>query len=237
MTTARATARRARPAGGARPAGAALPDAMPVGGVARLPAEAPDAGEAAVPASLPASDSGPAGAGSVAPVRDLVGFQLRRAHTLFALHWQSVFREEKHHVTPMQGGMLLAIESNPGLTQAALARLMDVEGPTLLQSVDRLEGNGLIRRVRRADDRRAYALQLTPAGEEALLAVKRFVPLRESELLVDLSAEERATLLDLLQRVVRRGQDVLAQFAPPPARPAPRSRNPQPIPEEQDQRP
>ncbi|UFN50278.1 MarR family transcriptional regulator [Roseomonas sp. OT10] len=158
------------------------------------------------------------------PVRDLVGYQLRRAHTLFALHWQQAFRGEGPHVTPMQAGMLMTLSGSPGLTQAALARLMDVEGPTLLQALDKLERNGLVRRERRPDDRRAYALHLTPQGEAAAGAARRFVPEREDALLADLSAGERTLLLDLLQRVVRRSHEVIADLASQPGAAAVRNR-------------
>lgn len=150
-----------------------------------------------------------------APVRELVGYQLRRAHTLFALHWQLSFRDRERRVTPVQGGMLLIIESRPGLTQSALARLMKIEGPTLLQSLDRLQENGLVRRVQREGDRRSYALQLTDAGREVLAEVKRFVPQREDDLLSELSEGERRQLLDLLQRVVRRSQNAIAELQAP----------------------
>ncbi len=147
------------------------------------------------------------------PLRQLLGFQLRRAHMLFALHWQLSFRDQPVSITPVQGGMLLVINHRPGLSQAALARLMDVEGPTLVQAIDRLEESGLVERIRRVDDRRSYSLHITPAGRTALAAVENFVPHRESELLTDLTEQERATLLDLLQRVVQRGHLVTDQLA------------------------
>jgi DNA-binding MarR family transcriptional regulator len=146
-------------------------------------------------------------------IRGLLGFQLRRAHTLFALHWHLSFRDEKIPVTPMQGGMLLVIDDQPGLMQTRLAQIMDVEGPTLVEALGKLEEKGLVLRVRRDDDRRSYALQLTPAGRRAVALVKEFVPDREAELLVDLSDEERSLLLDLLSRVVRRGQIVTAELS------------------------
>ena len=144
-------------------------------------------------------------------LQDLVGFQLRRAHTMFAQHWQLSFRGQHARVTPMQGGVLLSIAGAPGLTPSALARLMDVEGPTLVEALDRLEALGLVQRVRRAEDRRSYALHLTPSGEQALQAVRTYVPAREAELLADLSPEERTLLLDLLRRVVRRAKDITAE--------------------------
>lgn len=146
-------------------------------------------------------------------VRGLLGFQLRRAHTLFALHWHLSFRDQKTPVTPTQGGMLLVIDNQPGLMQTTLAQIMDVEGPTLVEALTKLEEKGLVSRVRRVGDRRSYALQLTAAGRRAVALVKEFVPDRESEMLIDLSDEERSLLLDLLRRVVRRGQIVTAELS------------------------
>jgi DNA-binding MarR family transcriptional regulator len=146
-------------------------------------------------------------------IRSLLGFQLRRAHTLFALHWHLSFRDRKMPVTPMQGGMLLVIDNQPGLMQTRLAEIMDVEGPTLVEALSKLEEKELVLRVRRDGDRRSYALQLTAAGRRVVAQVKEFVPDREAELLVDLSDEERSLLLDLLRRVVRRGQIVTAELS------------------------
>ena len=143
------------------------------------------------------------------PVSDFIGYQLRRAHTLFALHWQANARLEGLSVTPVQGGMLVEIASSPGISQIGLARRMNVEGPTLIRMVDRLELCQLIRRERHATDRRRYALYLTDAGEEAVAGVRRFVAKRDAELLGGLAKSEQALLLSLLQRVVGRGQIVL----------------------------
>ena len=155
------------------------------------------------------------GVGGTPPLDGVLGFQLRRAHMVFAEHWQRSFRDEPVRVTAMQGGMLLTIEQLPGLTQTALARLMDVEGPTLMQALDKLEQSGLVQRSRRIDDRRSHALHLTDRGQHAVSAVRQYVPCREAELLTDLSDDERATFLDLLKRVVRRGQLLLKQTDAP----------------------
>lgn len=149
------------------------------------------------------------------PLADVLGFQLRRAHMLFAEHWQLSFRDRQGRVTPMQGGMLISIADRPGMTQAALARLMDIEGPTLLQALDKLEAAGLVRRSRHAEDRRSFALHLTQAGEHAVSVVRHYIPYREAALLTDLSDAERAQLLDLLQRVVRRGRTVVKRIEAP----------------------
>src|SRR5258706_11163476 len=90
------------------------------------------------------------------PLDAATGYLLRQAHSIFVAHWQSRFRGSEHPITPVQAGMLAAIGYYDDLNQTMLARMMNVEGPTLLQSVDRLEAHGYIRRVPRKDDRRSY---------------------------------------------------------------------------------
>ncbi len=150
-----------------------------------------------------------AGCANPAELRDVLGFHIRRAHSLFTAHWQISFRDQPFHVTAMQGGMLMIIQNRPGLSQTALARAMDVETPTLLQALDKLEQSGLAVRRRGVADRRSYALHLTSAGEQAVAAVRRYIAEGEAALLADLSADERAALSGLLQRVVRRSRAVV----------------------------
>ncbi|MCK1394483.1 MarR family transcriptional regulator [Bradyrhizobium sp. 1] len=169
--------------------------------------------EANEPDDVERKNSCPDEAGEL--IRSLLGFQLRRAHTLFALHWHLSFSDQKARVTPMQGGMLLVIESQPGLMQTTLAQIMDVEGPTLIEALTKLEEKGLVSRIRRVGDRRSYALHLTSAGRRMVARVKEFVPDREAELLVDLSDDERSLLLDLLRRLVRRAKIVTAELSSP----------------------
>jgi DNA-binding MarR family transcriptional regulator len=158
------------------------------------------------------------------PLDEAAGYLLRRAHSVFVAHWQLRFRGSEHPITPVQAGMLTAIGHYDDLNQTILARMMNVEGPTLLQSLDRLEEHGYIRRVRRKDDRRSYALHLTPRGREVLKAVLAFSPERDATLLAVLSAKERDTLLHLLSRVVAHGKTLTRErseaqpkFAPRPA--------------------
>lgn len=135
----------------------------------------------------------------------VVGYLLRRAHNAFQGYWMARFRDSATPITPVQGGMLVVLGANPGLTQTALARMMNVEGPTLMQSVDRLEQQGYLVRARRPGDRRSYSLQLTPLGEEALSAINAFLPTRDDDLLADLTKQEIIQLASLLTRIIERG--------------------------------
>ena len=142
----------------------------------------------------------------------LIGYLLRRSHNSFQGYWMARFRDSETPITPVQGGILVVLGANPGLTQTALARMMNVEGPTLMQSVDRLEQHGYVKRVRRPGDRRSYSLQLTPLGETVLAHVNAFLPVRDEDLLADLSPKEVAVLSDLLTRIVERGYLRLRQL-------------------------
>jgi DNA-binding MarR family transcriptional regulator len=142
----------------------------------------------------------------------VVGYLLRRAHNAFLTYWTIRFRHSETPITPVQGGMLVVIAANPGLTQTELARMMNVEGPTLMQSIDRLEQQGYLQRVRRPGDRRSYSLQLTPLGGEVLSAIDAFLPIRDEDMLADLTPQEVEVLTGLLTRIVERGHRRLREL-------------------------
>jgi DNA-binding MarR family transcriptional regulator len=151
--------------------------------------------------------------GLVRELRDIVGYLLRASHGCYQNYWAMKFRDSETPITPVQGGMLIVIGQNQGLTQTALAKMMNVEGPTLMQSIDRLEKNGYIRRARFLDDRRSYALLLTARGREVLQEAVAFMPVRDDALLADLNPEERRNLADYLQRIIKRSNVVSNEFA------------------------
>jgi DNA-binding MarR family transcriptional regulator len=146
------------------------------------------------------------------PLVGVIGYLLRRSHNAFQAYWMANFRDSDTPITPVQGGMLVVLAANPGLTQTALARMMKVEGPTLMQSIDRLEQHGYLQRLRRIGDRRSYSLQLTPRGREVLAAINAFLPLRDQEMLADLTPEEIDQLTILLTKIVERGHQRLREL-------------------------
>ncbi len=83
---------------------------------------------------------------------------------------------------------------------SALAAFLGTTKGTVSQTLIALEGKGYLRRERRARDRRAVRLEITPAGR----ALLRKDPLRRIEALVVevLSPELRAALADGLERLL-----------------------------------
>lgn len=62
------------------------------------------------------------------------------------------------------GGVLWSLAARGTLTQIQLARHIGIEGSSLVRQVDKLEAEGLVRRIQSPEDRRANLLELTEAG-------------------------------------------------------------------------
>lgn len=154
---------------------------------------------ATAPASAKTGSRGEPGLG---PLTRIGGHLARRLSNAFTAAWDKEFAAERVQITPVQGGILMVIRHNPGITQAQVADLMAVEGPTLVQSMARLADYGLIVKRRRADDRRAVALTLSDKGERLVPEIEARARASEARVLSTLSEEERARFLDMLRRIL-----------------------------------
>ncbi len=61
---------------------------------------------------------------------------------------------------------LLAFSRRRSMPMSRLGSLLQVHATSVTSAVDRLEGQGLVERLRRESDRRVVLASLTPAGEE-----------------------------------------------------------------------
>jgi DNA-binding MarR family transcriptional regulator len=104
-------------------------------------------------------------------------------------------------LTPPQSGLIRAVAGEPGRSQQALAAQLGTPATRLVALVDGLERRGVLERRRNPDDRRLYAVHLTPAGEDLLADLGRLAGEHEADLLAPLAPDERRTLADLLGRV------------------------------------
>jgi DNA-binding MarR family transcriptional regulator len=135
---------------------------------------------------------------------DLLGFHLRCAQVAVFQDFAAAFGE--HEISPPQLGALLLIEANPGVSQSAIAEALRFDRSTLVQIVDRLEELGLVVRETSAFDRRSHALKLTGEGVRAMERFRDLVRAHEAAVAADITAEERRTLIALLERIYRRRQ-------------------------------
>ena len=71
-------------------------------------------------------------------------------------------------LTRPQYRVLIMLDRSPGITQARLAELLDVERMTVTGLLDRMETRGWVERRRDPNDRRANRLYLKPAAKPLL---------------------------------------------------------------------
>lgn len=75
-------------------------------------------------------------------------------------------------LAPQQHQLLLAVRGMPGdgaPTMGTVAERLQLRHHSTVELVDRMEARGLVRRARRAGDRRQVRVELAPRGERLLL--------------------------------------------------------------------
>jgi len=97
-----------------------------------------------------------------------------------------------------------------GLKMNELSRLLMVTGGNITAIVDQLEAEGLVERLDHAEDRRAFRIRLTRAGERGFAEMARVHEEWVVELLAGLSRREQDDLLKLLAKVKQHTVEVLS---------------------------
>lgn len=130
----------------------------------------------------------------------LVGYRVRLAQMAIFADFERMLADLA--LTPGVFGLLVIVEANPGLRQQQLADAAQIDRSTLVPALDRLEARALVERRVDPTDRRSNGLFLTADGRALLRRAKRTVEAHETRLASGLSADERDTLVQLLDRVV-----------------------------------
>ncbi|CAN5805354.1 MarR family transcriptional regulator [soil metagenome] len=112
-----------------------------------------------------------------------------------------VQRLEPTGVGPRTYAVLMALTERDGQSQRELSALLGIHRNVMVTVVDTLEKQGLVTRQPHPSDRRAFAVTLTDQAREVLPALDAHGRAQEDELTASLTAAERATLLELLQKV------------------------------------
>jgi DNA-binding MarR family transcriptional regulator len=100
-------------------------------------------------------------------------------------------------------GVLRVVERADGpISQREVAEQTGIDASDVVDLVDRLEKAGYVRRGRDERDRRRHALELTPAGREAIARFAHVAGTVDEAVLSVLQPDERDTLRELLQRVI-----------------------------------
>lgn len=102
---------------------------------------------------------------------------------------------------PREFALLRTIAPQQGASQQAIGEQLQIPPSRMVAFVDGLEERGLVERRPNPEDRRARALYLTAKGRKLLTKAFTLANRLETQLCSELSAPERAALLDALQRV------------------------------------
>lgn len=110
---------------------------------------------------------------------------------------------EELGLTPSQLHTVRWIGTDGPLTMGEIARRLGITDKTITGVVDRLERAGLARRVRDEQDRRVVRVALTEGGEKTFRTIRDCALRNTAGLLSLLSAEERAGLLRVIERIAQ----------------------------------
>lgn len=106
------------------------------------------------------------------------------------------------------------------MTQAALAKELGIEAPTLVRLLDRLAAKGFIVRQRCPGDRRAHHVQLTPQALAICEQMEDIVARVHEEVTAPLSPAEQSACVDMLSRVIAQLETLEAVSKVPARAPA-----------------
>jgi MarR family transcriptional regulator for hemolysin len=103
--------------------------------------------------------------------------------------------------------VLAAVAGGLADSQRAIAADLGIEGATLTHHLSRMERDGLVRRERDENDRRALRVELTDAGRDRFAALLSTVQAFDQRLRAGFTTAELATLRDLLGRLADNVRD------------------------------
>ncbi|MEN9888423.1 MAG: Multidrug resistance operon repressor [Pseudomonadota bacterium] len=132
-------------------------------------------------------------------LQTLLGYNARRA----ALTIIEAFLERmaEFGLRPVDFSVMSVVHHNPGVTSRQLCAALNLLPPNLVGLVQSLQARGLIRRLPHPTDGRAMGLHPTPEGCALMQRAEQAAAELEIEKSKRLTAAQRKTLLELLQKI------------------------------------
>lgn len=131
---------------------------------------------------------------------DSLGYQLGLLNRLYDRCLQDALKE--FGVAPGQFAPLVMLFEEDGLTQAELCRRINVEQPTMANTLERMERDGLVRRKPDSADRRRAHVFLTQRAKEMQAQVMEAARAVSNRTVSRLSAGEQDDMFRLVGRMV-----------------------------------
>jgi DNA-binding MarR family transcriptional regulator len=133
------------------------------------------------------------------PLEYWVGFNLRMAQE--AAFEAFSRRSQEVGESPGRFATLTLIARNPGISQTALSHANGRDKSSLTPVVEDLVRRGLVERKRMHADRRAYRLNVTPAGKKTLVMLTRCARRHELNLDCIIGLRDRKRFIQILKKI------------------------------------
>src|SRR5450631_1642620 len=133
-------------------------------------------------------------------------FRATRAIVTAARRWRKLANERVKAIGQTMARwetLFLVALSSDEITQSELARLISVEGPTMVRMLDVLAKEGLIVRRQSASDRRVTTNRITAKGMRAIRDIMEITDRLRSEVMGGVDPRQLEVFLDVLTQILR----------------------------------
>ncbi|OJW71259.1 MAG: hypothetical protein BGO57_02520 [Sphingomonadales bacterium 63-6] len=140
-------------------------------------------------------------------------FRFTRALVVAARRWRKVANDQ---IRPLDQTMVrwetlyLVAYSGEEMTQSELARVVGVEGPTMVRMLHLLAEEGLLERHQSRDDLRMTINRITDKGRQVIADIMSITNQLRREMLDGIEAEDLAVAQKVLTKMVRNLEEVQA---------------------------
>ena len=115
--------------------------------------------------------------------------------------------------------LVVLYRADEPLTQSMLAAALEIEAPTLVRLLDRLDRDGWIERHRCPQDRRAHHVVLTARALQACADIEDVLDRTRQEILSVAGKRELRACIDVLERIRGQALQLRHDGTPPPESP------------------
>ena len=135
------------------------------------------------------------------PTRQHIAFQVHLTWRAARKALLSAMSKDQEQVAPGAYSIPILIGLNPGITPMQIASALSLDASKVALFLRDLVGKGLVERTRSPSDGRVVELRLTSAGEAFALAASDASDKLEAPFEGILSADEKQTLITLLEKL------------------------------------
>ena len=148
-------------------------------------------------------------------LNNMVGYLIRVSQQVHSNLWAAGIGIDA--LTSPQFAVLHALAHEQPLDQRALGERASLDRSTVADVIARLDRRGLIARARDTDDSRRNLVVLTDEGRDVYKAAVKAAYEVNEDLLVSINDEDRATLVRVLNEILRNHRDIGASDGRAPA--------------------